>query len=73
MTDERERPKLPIGKQRRVRELADLMADRLAMSYRRSTTDAADLATLLDETTDRSGNLLGWLREYVRLTARADR
>ena len=49
--------------------LARKIADRMAQSYRLSTTRAADVATALDEVIDQTGNLLGWLREYARLGA----
>lgn len=50
----------------RVR-LALLIADRLAEVYNTSTAHAARVAEACDESWDRSGNLLGWLREYARL------
>jgi hypothetical protein len=45
--------------------LAERIVDRMAASYRLSSTRAADIAKAIDESIDRSGNLLGWLRDYV--------
>jgi len=45
--------------------LALRIANRMAQSYSRSTTRAADVAKACDEVIDPSGNLLGWLREYA--------
>jgi hypothetical protein len=47
-------------------ELAVKIADRLAARYR---AVPAAIAEACDETLDRSGNLLGWLRDYARLTS----
>jgi hypothetical protein len=44
--------------------LALLIADRLAQAYEK---DRARVAKACDEEVDRSGNLLGWLRDYVML------
>lgn len=55
------------AQKRRQRELADLIADRLAVAYNRDVERAAKLAEVCDEVTDRSGNLLGWIREYARI------
>ena len=52
---------------RRAEILATLIAHRLAVAYNRSPSDSALVASLCDEGLDRSGNLLGWLREYAGL------
>lgn len=44
--------------------LARKIADRISTRYR---ADPAGIAAVLDEDVDRSGNLLGWLRDYARL------
>ena len=45
-------------------ELAAKIADRLALVYKER---AFDLAEACDEKIDRSGNLLGWIRDYAAL------
>ena len=65
MTSPDPRPRKPAAKKRRD-ELAALIADRIALAYRSDTNRAARLAEVCDEVTDRSGNLLGWIREYNR-------
>jgi hypothetical protein len=51
----------------RKSELAALISDRLALAYNRDIHRAAALAEVCDETTDRSGSLLGWIREYAAI------
>ena len=45
-------------------ELAAKICDRLALVYKMSPED---LAAACDEKIDRSGNLLGWIRDYAAL------
>ena len=45
--------------------LAFQISRRVARAYR---ADSVNVAALCDEQLDRSGNLLGWLREYAQLT-----
>lgn len=46
-------------------DLREKIIDRLAASY---LADPVKVATALDAQIDRSGNLLGWLRDYVYST-----
>ena len=52
---------------RRAEILATLIAHRMAVAYNRGPSEAARIAAICDERLDRSGDLLGWLREYARL------
>lgn len=45
-------------------ELALQIADRMTLVYR---AHPAEIAETCDEQIDRSGNLLGWLRDYSRI------
>lgn len=54
-------------KRPRQDDLARLIADRIATAYNLDVHRAETLAAVCDETADRSGNLLGWIREYAAL------